>query len=72
MPIYYWLVSSSEAPTSCLFCVKMLYAYSPLLYPDLHPEFSGVGPVIGSHISPGTVGISWYLLTPQFKKTVDY
>jgi fatty acid-binding protein DegV len=42
------------------------------LYPNLHPEISSVGPVIGSHIGPGTVGIGWYPLTPELKNIVNF
>jgi DegV family protein with EDD domain len=33
------------------------------LFPDMHPFFSDMGPVIGSHIGPGTVGVAFYPLT---------
>jgi DegV family protein with EDD domain len=39
--------------------------------PDTDPLFSSVGPVIGSHIGPGTVGIAWYPLTPELDKLVN-
>jgi DegV family protein with EDD domain len=42
------------------------------LYPDLHPEISPIGPVIGSHIGPGTVGVGWYPLNPELEKLVNY
>lgn len=42
------------------------------IYPDLHPEISPIGPVIGSHIGPGTVGVGWYPLTPDLEKLVNY
>jgi DegV family protein with EDD domain len=42
------------------------------LYPELHPEISPIGPVIGSHIGPGTVGVGWYPLTPELEKLVNY
>ena len=42
------------------------------IYPDLHPEISPIGPVIGSHIGPGTAGMGWYPLTPDLEKLVNY
>lgn len=39
--------------------------------PGSDPLFSGVGPVIGSHIGPGTVGVGWYPLTPGLDKLVN-
>lgn len=33
------------------------------LFPDLHPFFSEMCPVIGSHIGPGTAGVAFYPLT---------
>ena len=41
-------------------------------YPGTDPLFSGVGPVIGSHIGPGTVGVAWYPLTPELDELINH
>lgn len=38
------------------------------LYPEFEPELCPVGPVIGAHIGPGTVGLCYYPMTPQIKE----
>lgn len=42
------------------------------IFPELNPELCIIGPVIGSHIGPGTVGMGWYPLTPQLKQLLVY
>lgn len=42
------------------------------LHPEFHPVLCPVGPVIGAHIGPGTVGIAFYPLTPQLKEIIQY
>jgi DegV family protein with EDD domain len=37
-------------------------------YPHLHPELCPMGPVVGAHGGPGTVGLSFYPLTPQIAR----
>lgn len=37
-------------------------------YPEFDPELCPVGPVIGAHIGPGTVGLCYYPMTPQIKE----
>lgn len=41
------------------------------LHPDFSPELCPVGPVIGAHIGPGTVGLYYYPLTPQIKNMFE-
>jgi len=41
-------------------------------YPELSPEIIEAGPVVGSHIGPGSLGISFYPLTPELKTIVPY
>lgn len=38
------------------------------IYPSALPELCPVGPVVGAHIGPGTVGLYFYPMTPQLKK----
>ena len=38
------------------------------LYPEFELELCSVGPVIGAHIGPGTVGLCYYPMTPQIKE----
>ncbi|HHV34399.1 MAG TPA: DegV family protein [Syntrophomonadaceae bacterium] len=38
------------------------------LYPEFEPEICPVGPVIGAHIGPGTVGLCYYPMSPQIKE----
>lgn len=42
------------------------------LYPEYTPEICPVGPVIGTHIGPGAIGLCFYPLTPQLEKLVRY
>ena len=35
------------------------------VYPHLDPELCPMGPVVGAHGGPGTVGLCFYPLTPQ-------
>ncbi len=51
---------------------KALVERIKLLYPELSPELCAVGPVIGAHIGPGTVGLCFYPLTPELAKFVKY
>jgi DegV family protein with EDD domain len=37
-------------------------------YPEFKAELCSVGPVIGAHIGPGTVGLGYYPMTPQIKE----
>jgi len=41
------------------------------LLPGTDPLFSPVGPVIGAHIGPGTLGVGWYPLTPDLDKLIN-
>lgn len=38
------------------------------LYPEFEPDICPVGPVIGAHIGPGTVGLCYYPMSPQIKE----
>ena len=38
------------------------------LYPEFELEICPVGPVIGAHIGPGTVGLCYYPMSPQIKE----
>jgi len=42
------------------------------LHPEFSPDSCPVGPVVGAHIGPGTVGLCCYPLTPQLKEIVHY
>jgi DegV family protein with EDD domain len=42
------------------------------LCPGLSPELCPVGPVIGAHIGPGTLGLCFYPLTPEMKEIISY
>lgn len=42
------------------------------LYPEYTPEICPVGPVIGTHIGPGTMGLCFYPLTPRLENLVRY
>jgi DegV family protein with EDD domain len=37
-------------------------------YPEFKAELCSVGPVIGAHIGPGTMGLGYYPMTPQIKE----
>lgn len=39
-------------------------------HPELSPDSCPVGPVVGAHIGPGTVGVCCYPLTPQLHNIV--
>lgn len=39
-------------------------------YPELSPDSCPVGPVVGAHIGPGTVGVCCYPLTPQLSDII--
>jgi len=40
------------------------------LYPQFNPDFCEVGPVVGAHIGPGTLGLGFYPLTPELKEII--
>ena len=42
------------------------------LYPELSPDLCPVGPVVGAHIGPGTLGICCYPLTSDLKEIIKY
>ncbi len=42
------------------------------LYPELAPDLCPVGPVVGAHIGPGTLGICCYPLTSDLKEIIKY
>jgi DegV family protein with EDD domain len=42
------------------------------LYPELSPDLCPVGPVVGGHIGPGTLGICCYPLTSDLKEIEKY
>jgi DegV family protein with EDD domain len=42
------------------------------LYPELTPDLCPVGPVVGAHIGPGTLGICCYPLTSDLKEIIKY
>ncbi|HHW40920.1 MAG TPA: DegV family protein [Syntrophomonadaceae bacterium] len=42
------------------------------LHPEYSPELCPVGPVIGTHIGPGAMGLCFYPLTPQLEKLVKF
>jgi DegV family protein with EDD domain len=42
------------------------------LYPELSPDLCPVGPVVGAHIGPGTLGICCYPLVSDLKEIVKY
>ncbi|MGB9791094.1 MAG: DegV family protein [Thermacetogeniaceae bacterium] len=41
-------------------------------YPEYCPEILPVGPVIGTHIGPGAMGLCFYPLTPELQRLVKY
>ncbi len=49
---------------------QVLYDRVRSLYRGLNPELCEVGPVIGAHVGPGTLGICFYPLTPELKEIV--
>ncbi|MGB9791093.1 MAG: DegV family protein [Thermacetogeniaceae bacterium] len=51
---------------------KALLSRVKSLCPGLNPELCAVGPVIGAHIGPGTVGICFYPLTPKLKELIPH
>ena len=42
------------------------------LYPGLTPDLCPVGPVVGAHIGPGTLGICCYPVTPELQEIIRY
>ena len=42
------------------------------LYPELTPDLCPVGPVVGAHIGPGTLGICCYPLASDLKEIIKY
>jgi len=41
-------------------------------FPGIEPDLCPVGPVVGAHIGPGTLGVGCYPLTPELQEIIRY